>query len=194
MFFNGTLKGLISRLYLKFTRTIGQGEKMQVLIRTADLVSANEALEISEHREMFETRIRQQLSKIPIEVAFDWTLIETDPGNAFLFFDRKGYPMSLPPRLAGLAGLVEQAAADAVSRVILVMEHSPARAQRWRARAETYRTIAECTRSSTGRDTYLALAASCLQFAERLADFGAVDSPEADAPPEPDEDEPRNAA
>jgi len=160
---------------------------MHVLIRVADVLSASEALEVSDHREIFESRVRGRLLKIPIDLAFDWTLIETGPSNAFQFFDRRGYPMSLPAHLAGLAALLEQAIADAVSRVVLVMERSPTRAQRWHARAEEYRAIAESARSAAGRDAYLALACNCQQVAERLAEFGALALPAVIEGPDTDD-------
>src|SRR5262245_54708292 len=116
---------------------------MHVLIRPADLLSADEALDLSHHREIFESGVRRPLSKLPFDVVFDWMLIGSSPANAFVFFDHNGYPMSLPPRLIGLRVAIEQAIVDAMSGVILVMARSPARAQQWRARAEECRTMAE---------------------------------------------------
>jgi hypothetical protein len=147
---------------------------MHVLIRVADVLSACHALEISPHRETFESRVYQRLSKIPVEITFDWTPIETAPANAWVIFDRRGYPMSLPAHLASLAALVEQAIADATRAVTHAMERSPTRAQRWHARAEEFRTIAEAAGTSAGREAYIALASSCQQFAEQIAEFGAI--------------------
>ena len=177
MFFNESLHTIIFSPTFVIENdqgSVGSGEDMRVLIRVADVLSADETFEVSDHRETFEDRVRDQLRKVPVDVAFDWAPIETSPANAFQFFDRNGYPMSVPAHLACLTASLERAIADAASKLLLLMERSPTRAQRWYARAEEYRTIAERAQTAAGRDAYLALAASCLQRAEHLAEFGGL--------------------
>lgn len=102
--------------------------------------------------------------------------MSSNPANAILFFDRKGYPVRLPARLVGLVAVIEQAIAHALSRVALAMEGSPVRAQRWSTRAEEFRSIAESTSSADERAAFLALASSFQQIADRLADHGVLGS------------------
>jgi hypothetical protein len=144
------------------------GRALQVVIRPADFLSASQFIAAARDRCRIEVDIRDSLSKLPIDVGFDWTPSRAMPPDGYLFFNHDGHPVVLPHRLGALRTAIEHAVRDALAPTDTV-DLGPSKIRRWTARAEEYRAMADACGSEAVRQGFLVLADSCESVANRIA-------------------------
>ena len=88
---------------------------MQLLIRPVDLLSASQFAEAVHDRRRIEAEICRRLSKIPLDISFDWTAASATPPEGLIFVNRAGEQVALPRRLDALRAVIERAILHALA-------------------------------------------------------------------------------